>query len=143
MPQVTLSPVGDSAIAVDFENRIAPEINRQVHALAADLKKRPIAGICAMIPSFRSLLIQYDPTVLSYDALSSHLLSRAASCTASTETHMRIWQIPCCYGSHFGPDLPDLEQATGLDRAEIIRIHSSVTYKIYMLGFLPGFVYLG
>ena len=143
MPQVTLSPVGDSAIAVDFENRIAPEINRQVHALAADLKKRPIAGICAMIPSFRSLLIQYNPTVLSYDALSSRLLSRAASCTASTETHMRIWQIPCCYGSHFGPDLPDLEQATGLDRAEIIRIHSSVTYKIYMLGFLPGFVYLG
>ena len=96
-----------------------------------------------MIPTFRSLMICYDPLQTTWQTL-EHQIQFLLESPGSRETHSsRILEIPCCYGSHFGPDLPDLEKHSGLTRDEIIAIHSSVTYKVYILGFLPGFVYLG
>lgn len=136
-------PAGDSAVVAEFGNTIDPLINDQVQALAARIHSARLAGIRELIPSFRSLLILYDPGLLSYQKLTETLKQFSFSLSSSEQKEKRIHLIPCCYGSHFGPDLSDMEKATGLSREEIIAIHSGVDYRIYMLGFLPGFVYLG
>lgn len=143
MSKIKLLPAGDRAIVAEFGNEIDPAINNQVHALAKKLTEQRPEGLMELVPTFRSLLIHYDPALLSYASL-RNMLEQLSDDLAHTGTEQkRILMIPCCYGSHFGPDLAGLERHTGLTRDEIIALHSSVDYKIYMLGFLPGFVYLG
>lgn len=138
-----LLPAGDRALVAEFGNTIDLEINNRVHALAGRITQQSVPGILELVPTFRSLLIHYDPAVIQYKTLCETVrnLEKTADCSAGTSK--RVLHIPCCYGSHFGPDLTDMEKLTGLDRDEIITIHSSVDYRVYMLGFLPGFVYLG
>lgn len=143
MNTVKILSAGDSALVAQFGDTIDPAVNDQVHALAGKLKNENIPGIREMIPTFRSLLIQYDPSVLNHMTLRKTILRLEKETVQSAHTGKRILEIPCCYGSHFGPDLADMEKYTGLSREEIIERHSSVDYKVYMLGFLPGFVYLG
>ncbi len=143
MNAMKLLPAGDQALVAEFGNSIDPEINRQVHALASALTREQVPGIRELVPTFRSLLICYDPAVTGFGQLSEALKRLAGRPETNVPAARRILQVPCCYGSHFGPDLCDLERYTGLSREEIIRLHSSVDYKIYMLGFLPGFAYLG
>ena len=143
MANMRLLPAGDRALVAEFGNKIDPEVNDQVHALAGSLEKACPAGITELVPTFRSLLIHYDPDVLSYDQLKKKVEELEKDCHFASDTKRRVLHIPCCYGSHFGPDLPFMEKYTGLTRDEIIFLHSSRDYRIYMLGFLPGFVYLG
>lgn len=138
-----LLPAGDSAVVAEFGNTIDPLVNDQVQALAAAIHQAGLAGIRELIPSFRSLLVLYDPGLLSYQKLTETLKQLSSSLSYGVQKEKRIHLIPCCYGSHFGSDLSDMEKTTGLSREEIIAIHSGVDYRIYMLGFLPGFVYLG
>ena len=88
-------------------------------------------------------MIYYDPLKISYEELEKRVRILGSTETLKNHKKKRILKIPCCYGARFGPDLRDMEKHTGLDRDEIIAIHSSVDYRIYMMGFLPGFVYLG
>lgn len=143
MNEMRLLPAGDRALAAEFGNTIDPEINNRVHALAGRILQEQVSGILELVPTFRSLLIHYDPDVIDYQALCEKIRLLEATAVRAGETDRRVLHIPCCYGSHFGPDLSDMEKITGLCRDEIISLHSSVNYKVYMLGFLPGFVYLG
>lgn len=143
MNTIKISPAGDSALVAEFGNQIDPDINDQVHALALLLKKQHIPGILEMVPTFRSLLIHYDPLVLNYCTLEAEITKLQTTLASDSSAAGRILEIPCCYGSHFGPDLADMEKYTNLTRDEIIALHSGTDYKVYMLGFLPGFVYLG
>lgn len=138
-----LLPAGDRALVAEFGNTIDPEINSRVHSLAGQITRQRIPGVTELVPTFRSLLIHYDPAVISYRTLCETVRNLEKTAGKTADTAKRVLHIPCCYGSHFGPDLADMEKLTGLGREEIIAIHSSVDYKIYMLGFLPGFVYLG
>lgn len=130
-------------MTVEFGRTVDPKINDQVHALAAKLRKENMPGIRELVPAFRSLTIYYDPLETSFQAVRQNILSYGDISQEGGAVKKRIWKIPCCYGARFGCDLADMEAFTGLDRDEIIAIHSSVDYKIYMMGFLPGFVYLG
>lgn len=143
MEQFRVLPAGDRALVAEFGDTINEKINDQVHALAGKLTSESVAGVLELVPTFRSLLIYYEPSVITYHDLKQRVLQLSRSSAMTKDSGKRIWNIPCCYGSHFGPDLQDLIRHTGLSRDEIISIHSSVDYKIYMLGFLPGFVYLG
>lgn len=140
-PKLYLS--GDSAVTVEFGDRIGPEVNMRVHTLMKRLEQSGLRGIREQIPSFASLLILYDPLILDYDTLAAAIVRLAALPAAKQSEARRIHQIPCCYGGHFGPDLLNMERSSGLSEDEIIRLHSGTDYRIYMLGFLPGFVYLG
>ncbi len=138
-------PVGDMALSVDFGNVISEEINEKVMQLEHVLQEEKIPGILEMLPSYRALLVRYNPAELSYAQLSEKI-GKAQERGGSQETHSRrktIRLIPCCYGGRYGEDLKGMETLTGLSEQEIIAIHSGTDYKIYMLGFLPGFVYLG
>lgn len=143
MSEIKLLPAGDRAMVVEFGNCIDEATNNNVHALAQKLKTAGILAIEELIPTFRSLMICYDPLRITYQELEEKVLLLSERLGSSEAHSSRVLEIPCCYGSHFGPDLPDLVNYSGLTRDEIIAIHSSVSYKVYMLGFLPGFVYLG
>lgn len=143
MNDMRLLPAGDRALAAEFGDTIDPEINNRVHALAHRIKAESVPGILELVPTFRSLLIHYDPEQISFRTLCNKVTELEKNAGTSEVSARRVLHIPCCYGSHFGPDLKDMEKLTGLTRDEIISVHSSTDYKVYMLGFLPGFVYLG
>ena len=140
---VKIMPAGDAALVVEFGDIIDENVNAQVHALARKIEEQHIEGIMEVVPTFRSVLVQYDVFVCSYSQIRDVVHSLADTLNVLDKTAKKIVKIPCCYGARFGQDLSDMEKLTGLDRDEIIAIHSATDYKIYMLGFLPGFVYLG
>ncbi|MCD7743961.1 MAG: 5-oxoprolinase subunit PxpB [Lachnospiraceae bacterium] len=141
--KVRILPAGDQALVAEFGDQIDLAMNDSVQALTERVRESGLAGITELVPTFRSLLIYYQPSVIGYDALKEKIQLLAECPDTAISAQRRILKIPCCYGSHFGPDLADLERYTGIDRDEIIRIHSGTDYRVYMLGFLPGFAYLG
>lgn len=143
MSDVRISPVGDRALMAEFGSVIDPQINDQVQALAQKIRQTGLDGVKELVPTFCSLMIYYDPLRLNYGELAQKVRELSENLSTGAKSKKRILQIPCCYGSHFGPDLSDLEKHSGLTRDEIIFLHSSACYRVYMLGFLPGFVYLG
>ena len=138
-----LMAAGDQVLVAEFGDQIDERINDQVHALAAKIEGQNIPGIGEVVPTFRSLLVYYDSYRLSYEETAGTIRRLAEHLETEKAAKKRIYQIPCCYGARFGQDLANMEKLTGLDRQEIIEIHSSVDYKVYMMGFLPGFAYLG
>ena len=138
-----IMPAGDRGMVAEFGNVISIQTNDRVQQLKKCLSDEQIHGVLELQPTFRSLMIYYDPLKISYEELEKRVRILGSAGTLKGHTQKRILKIPCCYGARFGPDLRDMEEYTGLDRDEIIAIHSSVDYRIYMMGFLPGFVYLG
>ena len=140
----TVCPVGDTGLLVSFEQRIAQSIGAAAAALNTRVAAAAIPGVVETVPAFASLLIFYDPLVTEYDAVADavqKLAQAPGSDTAAGEG--RLVEIPVCYGGTFGPDLPFVAEHAGLTEKEVIELHAGREYRIYMLGFLPGFPYLG
>ena len=138
-----IRPVGDSAVTVEFGGRIDPAINARVHSLRALIVGECVPGVTDMIPTFCSLLICYDPGVIRYDALCREIRRIAESNRESAAAPFRTFLISVCYGGEYGEDLPYVAEHAGISEREVIVRHSAPDYLIYMLGFLPGFSYLG
>ncbi|MCG7393307.1 5-oxoprolinase subunit PxpB [Microvirga sp. ACRRW] len=135
-------PCGDSALTVEFGSTISPDLNGKVLALDALLRDDPPAGLIETVPTYRSLTLQFDPTVLDYDALIRRLEEAARDLQPQDATGTR-WRVPVVYGGEYGIDLEDVAQHHNLTPSQLIEIHASAVYRIYMIGFLPGFAYLG
>jgi KipI family sensor histidine kinase inhibitor len=140
---VHILPAGDCALVVEFENKIAPEVNARVMQLCAAIKGSAIKGVVDFIPTFRSVLVSYDPLVISYNKLQKRLQKLSEIKSDAANNTARIFHIPVCYGGEFGEDIGDVAAHTGLSVDEVVAMHSEKPYLIYMLGFLPGFPYLG
>ena len=136
-------PCGDSAVSVEFGSAIDPLINQQVHALFNKLKTEPPVGLIDLIPTYRSLLVQYDPALLPFKDLQKIIFSFGDLSEGATETVGRMVEIPVCYGKEFGPDMKEAAAFLHLTEEEIIEIHSKALYHVYMIGFTPGFPYMG
>lgn len=134
---------GDRALTIEFEREISPAVNCKVLALDRFLCNAGIRGITETVPSYASLLVCYEPDVVSFESLCATLRSALDKLSETNTPEAKIWTVPCCYGMHFGKDLDNVCRHSGLTEKEVISIHSSTEYRIYMLGFLPGFVYLG
>lgn len=143
MPDIRILTAGDSALLIEFGKDINPETNRKITALVQLMREQHIEGIVDVIPAFCSLLINYDPRVLSYEELKERMEHLLKMETKTEATRKRIFEIPVCYGGEYGPDIENIAEHAGLSVEEVIKIHSSKDYLIYMLGFLPGFTYLG
>jgi KipI family sensor histidine kinase inhibitor len=143
MGDVKYLTAGDHAMVVEFGDEIDININNQVHELKSILTRENIPGIVELIPTFRSLMIIYKSGQTSFVKLREIIESFGEISGECANSKKKTLKIPCCYGARFGLDFERMEKHTGLSRDEIIDIHSSVDYKIYMMGFLPGFVYLG
>lgn len=143
MTSYRLLPVGDCGLTVEFGNCISEEINRKVSAFCRAFSEHPIRGVREVVPTFRSVTIYYDCGQISFRRL-EWKVKRMIRTLADTDEHSgRIFIIPVCYEPPFAPDMERVMAHTGLTAEEIIRRHSAPDYLIYMLGFLPGFAYLG
>ena len=140
MEGIRFYPAGDCALVAEFGREIDEQINEQVHGMNAWIRQQKIRGVLETLPTFRSLLVSYDPLQISYGRLVKKLGRYPIGQFQAGTGEKRILEVPCCYD---GPDMGDMENLTGLSREEIVAIHCGVDYKIYMMGFLPGFVYLG
>jgi KipI family sensor histidine kinase inhibitor len=146
MPEPTtyprILPVGEAAFTVEFGDAVDLALNRQVHALDAALSAAPIPGVLETVPTYRSLLVAYDPARITADAMLAALARALEGVEAVAPPEGRLVEIPVRYGGDCGPDLEDVAAHCGLAPAEVIRLHTAPTYRVAMLGFAPGFAYL-
>jgi KipI family sensor histidine kinase inhibitor len=143
MHKVRILTAGDSSLLVEFGHEISPEINRKISSTVQLMKEQHIEGIVDVIPTYCSLLVNYDPLVIDYKDMKKRLEALVKVDVKSGEGKKTIVEIPVCYGGEYGPDIANIAEHAGLTEEEVIKIHSSKDYLIYMLGFLPGFTYLG
>ncbi len=137
--QPKISPLGDSAIAIFFEDVISESVLNKVMALEKAIKKKPLAGTLETITGYNSLTLYYNPLLLSYQMVSDYVLGLLNHAESLDNTSKTI-RIPVYYD---GQDLDFVCRHTKLTKAEVIKRHTAPTYKVYMLGFSPGFPYIG
>lgn len=142
-PLPRLLPAGDAALTVEFGSEIDPVLNRQVQALAALLMAQAPAGLIEVVPTYRSLLIRYDPLHVAYGEVVGWVETHLPKLEAIPSTQTRLVEVPTMYGGEAGPDLTFVAQHCGLTVDEVISIHSSTEYTVYMMGFTPGYPYMG
>src|SRR6266852_1026583 len=134
-------PSGDSAITVEFSRNIDDAANRRVLALDRVLAREPVTGITETVPTYRSLLVHYDPVQIDFHALGETLLAKAQQpVPAATKT--RRWRIPVAYGGEHGIDLEDVAKTLKTTPDDIVARHVAGDYRVAMIGFTPGWSYL-
>ena len=132
---------GDQAVSVQMGSEISLEVNRKVLMLLEAIKKSPIPGVREMVPTYASLMIHYDPSVISLLKLEEEIMNRAENMSDIGETKKIIREVPILYGGELGPDLELCAELEGTTVEEVIRKHSTHDYYVYMLGFAPGHPY--
>ncbi|MEW6524446.1 MAG: 5-oxoprolinase subunit PxpB [Bacillota bacterium] len=132
---------GDAALVVEYGDAVDPELNGRVLALYHQLARGVVPGVVELVPTYRSLLVEYDPLVTGYPELVEML--RPLTGVPPAPGAGRLLEVPVRYGGPAGPDLEEVAAHCGLTPGEVIRRHSAPTYRVYMLGFSPGFPYLG
>ena len=136
-----LLPSGDSAITVEFSRSIDEMANQRVLALDRTLARETITGITETVPTYRSLLVHYDPVQIDFDTLSGKLVS-LARLPVPPVTKMRRWRIPVAYGGEHGIDLEDVAKTLDTTADDIVARHVAGDYRVAMIGFTPGWSYL-
>jgi len=145
-------PLGDSAITIDYGNCIDETINKEVIARFNQLRQQPLPGMIEAVPAYSSLTVYYDVIALKkkipvhqtvYEWMRQQLEERLQHPVLQNQITDRLMNIPVCYDEEFALDIQHLAATKNISVEEVIQIHSSKIYKVYMLGFLPGFAYMG
>jgi inhibitor of KinA len=136
-------PVGDAALLVKFGDQIDPAVNRRVLALDTRLRAHRRPGIIEMVPAYASLLVHYDPAALTFAQSADWVNEEIPLVEAAEKAGNRRIDIPVRYGGEEGPDLPFVAGTHNLAIEEAVRRHAGRDYHVYMMGFTPGFAYLG
>jgi 5-oxoprolinase (ATP-hydrolysing) subunit B len=134
-------PSGDSAITVEFSRNIDDEANQRVLALDRALARNAIAGVTETVPTYRSLLVHYDPVQIGFEPMAEKLTALAQLPVPPTVTTRR-WRIPVCYGGEHGIDLEDVAKTLDTTPDDIVARHVAGDYRVAMIGFTPGWSYL-
>lgn len=143
METVRFLAAGDCAVTVELGDGISEAVNRRIRALSLALEKSPIPGVVETVPTYRSLMVHYDPGVIAYPALEKALRGLIGGLDRTVLPPSDVLEIPVLYGGEEGPDLAFVAEHCGKTPDEVIALHSAPEYLIYMLGFTPGFTYLG
>jgi KipI family sensor histidine kinase inhibitor len=142
----SVEPFGDRALLVTLGNVIDPVLNARVHQLAATLNERRAEGLGASVPAYASLLVPFSPAVIDVERateLVREVLGGVVEAPGRAEDSGPFVEIPVRYGGDDGPDLAEVAERVGKSEAEVIALHCGTIYRVYMLGFSPGFGYLG
>lgn len=156
-PETQMKPLGDSGILVQFGTEISPDVHEEVKAFTDCIEANSFPGFIECVPAFTSVTIFYSPLLVfqmykgqgkpedlsPYSIVQSILQERLKSLHTSKRREKRVVDIPVCYGGELGPDLEAVAKYHQLTPAEVIDIHSQAEYLVYMIGFAPGFPYLG
>ncbi|RDC63974.1 5-oxoprolinase subunit PxpB [Adhaeribacter pallidiroseus] len=151
IPAVNFYPLGDAAIILEFGDHINRLTHQHIQATTEFLDQHPFPGLVEYVPAFTTLTIFYDPWIVSqrgsrnpYDAVMAYLAEMPYFEESSPEkSELKAIEIPVCYGGKFGPDLLYVANLHGLKPKDIIKLHTQTTYLVYMIGFAPGFPFLG
>ncbi|MGN1444585.1 MAG: 5-oxoprolinase subunit PxpB [Acutalibacteraceae bacterium] len=143
MEKIRFLPCGESAVTVNFSSEINEECNKKLRYFVREIEAQKVKGVRECVPAFCSATVYFDPFLTNYKKLQKALTKIIESYKEEGSGKKRVFLIPVCYEGEFSPDLDDVCAHSGLSRDEVIRIHSGTDYLIYMLGFLPGFPYLG
>ena len=146
----TIFPLGDSALIIDFGNTIDPTINTKVLQLFHQLQRVSVSYITDLVPAYSSLAIYYDILAMPYlkektaFEMVAEIVERISSAKHDIiKIESRLMEVPVCYSKQFAPDIQYIAQQKKISVEEIIFLHTSKTYRVYMIGFLPGFSYMG
>ena len=135
---------GDSALVIEFGNEISVDINKKIRKMMDDIKKENIDGIVELVPTYCSLLINYDVLKIDYNTLVEKLKTFLNNDLETAEgEEVTLIEIPTLYNDEVGPDLSYVAEHNKISKEEVIKIHTGTDYLVYMLGFMPGFTYLG
>ena len=136
-------PAGDLALVVELGDAISVEINRKVRSLTDALEKGSVPGVFDFLPTYRSVLVYYDPLIASSGEVRDGIERLLESAEVADTGARHIVHIPTLYGGDMGPDIAFVAQHNGIDEREVVSVHSATDYLVYMMGFSPGFAYLG
>ena len=143
MTDYRIVAAGDSAIFVEFEDRIDPAVNARTIAFAEAIAAANVAGVRDVVPTYRSTAIYFDPLRTDSAALMASVEREAGRPASAPAAAVAPVRIPVCYGGDLGPDLAGVAAFAKADEEDVVRLHADGTYRVFMLGFVPGFAYLG
>lgn len=138
-----IKPFGDQGLRVQLGDSITKETNERIRSLSWFLEKEKIRGVIEWIPTYTTVSILYEPYLITYEKLKRQIEHLRDKIENVTLPPAKVFQIPVLYGGEVGPDLERVGEHNKLETNEVIRIHTSTDYLIYMIGFSPGFPYLG
>ncbi len=139
----SIQPLGDQGLLITFGNRIDPEIHKKVRRLYEAIKKEQFSWLMDVVPAYTTIMINYNPLQVSYEEVRETIKGLKTHPRGKDLKHRKRKVIPTLYGGETGPDLEELAKLKDLSIDEVIEIHSRPEYLVYMLGFTPGFPYLG
>ncbi|MBU3153808.1 5-oxoprolinase subunit PxpB [Clostridium estertheticum] len=134
---------GDRALVVEFGDKIEEQVNSKIRSLTIAMERAGIVGINEIIPTYRSLMVIYDPMIMELDNLIGMIKSIISKMHELKLPDAKVIEVPTLYGGEYGPDIDFVAKHNKISVDEVIKIHTSVEYLIYMIGFTPGFPYLG
>lgn len=134
---------GDRAIVIELGDEISIECNRRVHSLHRAIERERLPGVIDLIPTYRSLLVEYDAAQVSYMDMKERLVDIRAGIAGMPEDDGTAVHLPVLYGGEYGPDLEFVARNAGMNIEDVVDLHSGTEYPVYMMGFTPGFPYLG
>lgn len=138
-----IRPAGDQALLVEFGTEISPEVNRRVREFFRTASGHRIPGIGEMISSYCSALVYYDPLLLSFSEITAWARELSGPRPAEEEAPVPVKEVPVLYGGENGPDLSFVARHNQISEEEVIRLHTGETYRVYVVGFSPGFAAMG
>ena len=141
--EIQIVSAGDAALIVKFAERVDPIINARAIGLAERLRAAAPAGVQDVVPTFRSVAVYFNPLLTDHSRLLDEVHRLAAAGVVSDAPSREPIQIPVQYGGPFGSDLADVAKFANTTEEEVIRLHTAATYRVFMLGFVPGFAYMG
>ena len=143
MSDYRIVPAGDSALIVEFEERIDPAVNARAIACADTIQAANLSGVRDVVPTYRSVAIYFDPLRTDSAAMMACVNRAATQAVPELATGRVPVRIPVCYGGELGPDLAGVAAFARLSEDDVVRLHTTTTYRVFMLGFVPGWAYLG
>jgi KipI family sensor histidine kinase inhibitor len=135
--------MGDRSLLVELGDTISPDVNRRVQRLMLQLQQAPPPGVREIAPGYRSLLVVYDPLSIACAELKGRIAEAAAWQGLAGLPQAKLLTVPVFYGGGYGPDLEEVAGRLGIPTDEVIRLHTETIYRVYMIGFTPGYPYLG
>jgi KipI family sensor histidine kinase inhibitor len=139
---VRIASAGDSALVIEFPQTIAPSINARAITLADAMRRRCGSAVRDAVVGYASLTVYFDPLVVDASWMEAEIRDIAGIADESAAPRGKVFDVPVCYGEEFGPDLQEVAAFAGCSEEEVIAIHEAATYRVYMVGFVPGFAYM-
>ena len=136
-------PMGDRSFLVELGDTLSPEVNRCVQQLMLQLRQARLAGVRELAPGYRSLLVVFDPLTIAAAELKEHITQIAAQNVSGDLPKAKLITVPVFYGGDYGPDLEGVAGHLGIATDDVIRLHTETIYRVYMIGFTPGYPYMG